>query len=186
MGHSRGGGDSLTRGEEARERAAKVQLAKERTIADGQVLKSKIGNLPVEVYGSTGDERTAALNALKADLSADCDASRSINQAFGNRTEGGGLRPLAVILVDSGGEIGSFSVPGSNQIVVDHWEVGDIYDSARPGGRYSYERILAHELGHAALGLHDDGPTYMNSVNQVENPIMRALAPKDYDDRMSY
>jgi RHS repeat-associated protein len=182
-----GGGDDLARGDEARERTAKVNLARQQAIANGAVFKGSIGDLPVEVYGLTGDEREAAFNALKADLSADCDASRSINQALGNRTEGGGLRPLDVILVKSdAGEIGSFSVPGSNQIVVDRWDVGDIYDSARPGGRYTYERILAHELGHAALGLHDDGPTYMNNVNKVENPIMKALAPKDYNDRMSY
>jgi len=39
----------------------------------------------------------------------------------------------------------------------------------------STQRIIAHELGHAVTGIHDDGPGRMNNVNQNENPIATQL-----------
>ena len=37
------------------------------------------------------------------------------------------------------------------------------------------ERVVGHEIGHAATGTQDDGPNQMNNVKQNENPIMQEL-----------
>jgi hypothetical protein len=145
------GATKETTGEDARKRAADIKLAKDRAVFDGRILRDKISGVPVTIYGETADERQAAFDALKTDLTADCDESRSILKALGNRRDSAGVRPLEVVLVHSAGDIGSFSVPGSNEIVVDRWNVDDVYDSKVPGGRFTYGRVLAHELGHAAL-----------------------------------
>lgn len=44
-------------------------------------------------------------------------------------------------------------------------------------------RILAHELGHAAFGVFDDGPGRMRNIRENETPIMRALG---YPARTQY
>jgi hypothetical protein len=68
--------------------------------------------------------------------------------------------------------------------MLDYCDVGAGYTSASGGGTYSLQRIIAHELGHAAMGNLDDGPGQMNNVNWNENPVMRQLG--DFNDRTSY
>jgi RHS repeat-associated protein len=48
----------------------------------------------------------------------------------------------------------------------------------------SVGRVLAHEFGHAAMGLGDDAPTMMNTVN-FENMVMRQALPLAWD-RQAY
>ena len=50
-------------------------------------------------------------------------------------------------------------------------------------GDASLERKIAHELGHAAMGLDDDGPHNMNNVRTIENPLMHQL--NDFNDRLT-
>ena len=83
-------------------------------------------------------------------------------------------------------KFGSYSSPGSNQIAVDiKNDLGAPYKSLKPGGVFTYGRILAHELGHAAMEYLDYtvDPTY--NIRMVENPIMRS-AYKDLNDRIHY
>jgi RHS repeat-associated protein len=168
-------------GKVARANAAKVKAL---AIDRGQVTNGKVGALPVEVYGRDASDRSQAFAGLKQDLTEGGGVASSVRQALSNRLlpGGGGLKPLEIILT---GDYGSYAVPGSNTIVVDVLsDVDSLYDSVRPGGHFTYQRILAHELGHAALGLQDLTTDPMLTVRQVENPIMRALG--DTNDRQSY
>ncbi len=70
---------------------------------------------------------------------------------------------------------GSRFRPSTNEVIVDPRDVGRRIPGSRPaGGTFSLERILAHELGHAA-GKKDGGVGKMSNVNRWENPIMRRL-----------
>lgn len=56
-------------------------------------------------------------------------------------------------------------------------QVGQSYRSSGPTGYDSltYERLTAHELGHAAMGTLDSGPLRMENVWRNENPVMQQL-----------
>jgi RHS repeat-associated protein len=63
----------------------------------------------------------------------------------------------------------SSNSPGPN-INIDPTYHPEIQTSQGPQNA-STLRIIAHELGHAVTGTHDDGPGRMNNVNANENPI---------------
>jgi len=94
---------------------------------------------------------------------------------------GSRVAALQVVIADVGG---TYSYRGGQIITLDEGDVGAAYPSATPGGTYSYERILAHELGHLAMGYQDGGPGRMFNVTTNENPIMRQLG--DTNDRIAY
>jgi hypothetical protein len=83
--------------------------------------------------------------------------------------------------VNSGG---SYTYPNSQIIAIDLNDIGRAYNSLRPGGVYSYERVLAHELGHAAFGDRDIGIDRMFNVEWNENWVMNELG--DTNDRLTY
>jgi hypothetical protein len=92
--------------------------------------------------------------------------------------------PKPFDLIQWANPLGSYSTTGGQFIVLDPRDVGAGYTSAMGGGTYSYQRIFAHELGHAAMGNLDNGPGSMNNVNWNENPVMRQLG--NFNDRTTY
>ncbi len=164
-------------------RAEHTKYVKSLSVKNGQVSRYELGDLPVEVYGETAGERNKAFAALKADLTKGGDVGKEMSRDFlGRTTDSGSVRPLEIVLTRS---YNSYSNPGGNTIVVDvAHDLGSTYTSKIPGGKFTYERILAHELGHAALGYYDMRIDMMYNIRNAENPIMRALG--DTNDRTSY
>jgi len=180
-----GGGQQGLAGDEEYQarRAEHTEYVKSLAVKNGQVSNYQLGDLPVEVYGETGAERDTAFAALKTDLTKGGDVAKAMSQDLLSRTTAdGSVRPLDIVLTRS---YNSYSNPGGNTIVVDvQHDLGSSYTSRIPGGKFSYERILAHELGHAALGYYDMKIDMMYNVRNAENPIMRSLG--DTNDRVSY
>ncbi|HTM39199.1 MAG TPA: RHS repeat-associated core domain-containing protein [Terriglobales bacterium] len=72
----------------------------------------------------------------------------------------------------------SFYDPNTNIISVDpnfHPEVAVDNGKTCSVERAPTNAVLGHEIGHAATGIHDDGPGNMNNVNANENQIRRQL-----------
>ena len=136
----------------------------------------------MEVYGDSAAERGKAYAALKTDLTKGGDVAEEMATDFlGRTTADGSVKPLEVVLTRA---YGSYSNPGGNSITIDVNDIGSTYTSKIPGGKFTYERVFAHELGHAALGYTDMKIDTMYNVRNAENPIMRSLG--DTNDRMSY
>jgi hypothetical protein len=155
----------------------------------GQVSKAMAGDIPIEVYGGTEEQRSLAIDATR-DVLTKTDLGKSMQDSFRVRTESSwfGLvktvQPVDILLVDSGGS--SASDLGSNHITLSLKQIGIPYPSNPPGGITSYQQVIAHEFGHAALGIGDGWLTGMDCVNRVENPIMKQLHPSDFHERTSY
>jgi len=142
----------------------------------GQVTEDQVGDLPVEIYGGSKDERQAAYNALKADLTKGGSVAREISEnLLANQTDGA-VKPLEIVLTAS---YHSYSDPSANLIVIDTKnDLGATYASRVPGCKYTYDRIIAHELGHVGLFLPDEteSPAFMmTTVNRAENQIMNSV-----------
>ena len=163
-----------------KKRAEHTAYVKKLAIDNNLVTKEKIGDISVEIYGESTAERKKAYTALKRDLYKGGDVAKEIGQAL---VKDG--RPLEVVLVQA---YNSYSTPSANQIVIDvNHDIGGTYVSKVPGGKFTYERIFAHELGHVALGTpsEEGNPNFiMYTVNRSENPIMNALG--DSNDRVKY
>jgi RHS repeat-associated protein len=152
----------------------------------GNFSAAPLRDVPVRIYGRGAADREKAWDAISKIFTQGGPVAESARRALLARHDpGGGVTPLEIVLT---GDNGSFSIPGSNRIVVDvNHDLDSLYDSMTPGGHFTYTRIIAHELGHAALGLHDLKMTDpMQTVRGAENPIMRAIEGSKTNDRMSY
>ena len=180
--------EGLERGtfEEARAAERKVQAARDLAADRGEVLKGKVDGIPVGVFGGTPEYREKALAAFKRDLTDGGDVAKQMKANLRPRFVGKDAEAKAfeiVLMTD----IQSHSIPWSNRMVIDTWELDDTYTAK--GGKqvkFTWERIVAHELGHSALGYSDWRISSMENVNKAENPIMRALEGKNAIDRVEY
>jgi len=148
--------------------------AKAEAIKAGEVSGEMVGKVAVFAYGGSLDQRTGELSAIKTVLT-DSDQGKAMLSALEDRKTWFGLgsvKSFDLISMDSGG---SHTFLGSQRILLDQHDVGASYKSLDGNGTFSYERIIAHELGHAAMGTRDDGPGRMNNVNANENVVMRQL-----------
>jgi len=160
----------------------------------GLVSSTTVDGIPVVAYGGSEQERTDALNAAN-DVLTKTDRGKSMAEALKHRVEThwvgkDTIKPLELILVH--GSSGLYSEPGKNFIWMPigtgtNGQVGGAYPSATPGGTISYSRAIAHELGHAAIGILDLNfrtMSWMQNVDMNETPAMHQLG--DYNDRVSY
>jgi len=168
-----------------RDRELKIYQAK----TAGQVSTAMVGDIPIEVYGGTEEQRSLAIDATR-DVLTKTDLGKSMQDSFRVRTESSwfGLvkevQPVDILLVNSGGS-GATDL-GSNHITLSLKQIGISYPSNPPGGITSYQQVIAHEFGHAALGVPDGFYPAMECVNRVENPIMKQLHPLDFHERTAY
>jgi RHS repeat-associated protein len=149
----------------------------------GNVGTQMIGKVPVAVFGGTAVERDSAITAAMNVLMLS-DTGRKMGAELASRRNWlgfGEVKALEIVLVNSGG---SYTYPNSQIIAIDLNDIGRAYNSLRPGGVYSYERVLAHELGHAAFGDRDIGIDRMFNVEWNENWVMNELG--DTNDRLTY
>jgi len=72
--------------------------------------------------------------------------------------------------------------PNTNTVNVDPNYRPTIQTTAGPQSS-STDSLLAHELGHAATKIKDDGPDNMNNIKENENPVRRELR---YPPRTKY
>lgn len=159
-------------------------MNKDAAIKAGEVSGQKFGKLNVFVYGGTVQERTAVLAAL-ADVFTKSQHGGTQLQALESRKTWlglGSVKPFDFII--SINSMGSYTYRGSQGMVIDPSDVGAAYNSQRPGGTFTLQRIIAHELGHAAMGTRDAGVNRMDNVIKHENSIMRQLG--DTNDRIIY
>jgi len=131
-------------------------------IDKGGITEGKIGDLPVAVWGGSDEARDQTLDALRTDLSTERG-----QQMLGKLTARldpvtGQTQTLDVFLDYHVG--GSYAQMGGNTIVIDTAQVNGTYFGSQGAGTYDYERILAHELGHAVYARTD----YFN-LNTIEN-----------------
>jgi hypothetical protein len=103
----------------------------------------------------------------------------SILEALENRKDGDGKVKAFQITLHDGA---SGSDVGANWIDLNRDRETLQHESGQR--QASWERLLAHEFGHAALGIYDTGSDMMENVRRVENPIMQELG--DRDNRTSY
>jgi len=157
---------------------------KKEAIKLGQVSGQKFGKLNVFAYGGTVEERTSVLNALGNVFTKSAHGANELAALESRKTflVAGGVRPFDVLIWTSIN--GSYTRKGSQSMVFDPTQVGKSYESKNGGGTFSTERIMAHEVGHAAMGAGDEGLGLMNNVDWNENPIMEQLG--DPNDRTAY
>lgn len=63
-----------------------------------QVTKGEVGDLPVEIYGGSKQQRNSAHNALKTDLTKGGSAAAEISEALLKNTANGSVKPLEIVL----------------------------------------------------------------------------------------
>lgn len=160
-------------------------------IRNGDIERGQIGKLPVEIYGGTLTERQKVLSALMTDLTK-TQQGQSMLSAMEARTSwtlaGRVVQPLQVILTNHGG---SYTYLGSNIITIDtHQVTTGSYATSSGTARWTYQRVLAHEMGHAAMGVSDAYLSGYGANNQManvianENRLMNQLG--DFNDRIRY
>jgi hypothetical protein len=157
--------------------------AKDAAIKAGDVSGIMVGKVAIYAYGGTIEERTAELLAIQAILTQS-EQGKGMLAALEARRYWfgfGSVKPFDLIMETSGG---SHTFVGTNSIILDRNDVGASYKSLLGGGTFTFERIFAHELGHAAMGARDDGFMRMNNVSTYENVVMRQLG--DPNDRIAY
>jgi hypothetical protein len=69
-------------------------------------------------------------------------------------------------------------IPGTCDIALDPFAYREVATLAG-WKQASLERLLAHEMGHAATNVHDSGPGKMDNVNLNENPVVRELGLRE-------
>ncbi len=162
---------------EARTKAAAIKA--------GEVSSQRVGKLNVFVYGGSTEDRAKVLKAI-SDVFTKSSHGATELQALESRKfflGMGSVKPFDILLAKN--PIGSYTYTGSQGLVLDLRQVGAYsYVFRDPISGFSLQRIIAHELGHAAMGTSDDGPMRMNNVNKHENVIMRELG--DTNDRVTY
>jgi len=148
--------------------------------------------VPVKIFGGTAVERDTAMAAARNVL-AISTTGQQMRAVLEKRTDysvfGQQVKTLEIVITNgyhpgNGVNVGSFTYVNSNTIAIDANQIGQAYTSLRPGGVFSYERIIAHELGHAAFGDTDTGIDNMFNVKWNENWVMNELG--DANDRLSY
>jgi RHS repeat-associated protein len=154
-----------------------------KAIKNGEILKVKIGKVEFTFFGGSMKERLASYSALMKIFTASQHGATMLKALESRKTWFGLGRVKSVEIVLSDW-MGSGSVPGSQQILLGTYQIGGSYHSLVPGGKISFERVLAHELGHAAMGSSDDPPNTMENVSKHENRVMRELG--DFNDRIRY
>jgi hypothetical protein len=151
----------------------------------GSVATERMGSVDVQVFGGNAVERDSALAATRNVFRYSTRGliMRYALEAPIRQSDGGSSLPPPLVIV-LGAENGTYAQISTRTVAVDLKDVGKSYDSLRPGGIRTFERLMAHELGHVALGYVDLGPGMMDNVIANENPVMRELG--DTNDRMSY
>jgi RHS repeat-associated protein len=179
----------------AREAYAMRDKVRADSLANGEVTRRQVGRVPVVIFGGTESERLDAYVAAKSVLEGSpgyrSPHGATMEQALANRPawQSPGVKPLEIILV-RGSPIGSFTQVGVNWIVIAPSSpqcigcVGGSYPSQLGGGVFTYERLIAHELGHAAMGTSDNLANEMHNVVLHENRVMLELG--DTNLRMDY
>jgi hypothetical protein len=147
----------------------------------GQINDKTIGAVPIRVYAGDASQRSMVMDAIEAIFTA-TDQGGSMRSALEVRRASGAVKTLEIVVINSGRTFTNRI--GGQIIAIDTEDVGSSYTSLNPGATYSWARILAHELGHAAMGAKDNGPGKMNNVNANENVVMRQLGDKN--DRTEY
>jgi RHS repeat-associated protein len=182
------GGQGPTKLPSMEELEALRQAIKDAAIKAGDTSTRQFGTLNVNVYGGTAKERADIL-AAAGDVFTKSEHGGWGLKALESRKTWfgfGSTKPFDIIVGRS--PVGSFTLGGSQEMLLDPRQVNNAaYSSlfADPNsGRFTYQRIIAHELGHAAMGTHDDGAGRMNNVIRNENVIMRQLG--DYNDRIEF
>jgi len=159
------------------------QQAKDAAIKAGQVSGQKFGKLNVFAYGGTVEERTAALAAMGDVFTKSAHGATELQALESRTTLFGAVKPFDLVLAKN--KAGSYTYLGSQGMVLDFRQIGKGAKLfANPGGGFTLQRIIAHELGHAAMGVDDIGPKSMDNVIRNENKIMRELG--DTNDRIAY
>lgn len=159
------------------------QQVKDAAIKAGAVSGQKFGKLNVFAYGGTAEERAAALSAMGDVFTKSAQGAQELKALEARTNIFGKVKPFDVVMARNPN--GSYTYKGSQGMALDMSQVGRYGQLfSRPGGGFTLQRLIAHELGHAAMGVGDDGPNRMNNVLRYENTIMRELG--DTNDRIRY
>jgi hypothetical protein len=129
------------------------------------------------ITGGAASEREAMAGSLQRVVGTKT-GGQMVSALAARRDADGSIRPFRVNLVN--GASGS-GLPGSQYINISRRAEFGVFKSGAE--LFTNERRIAHELGHAAMGLWDSGPGGMNNINLIENPVMRQLG--DYNDRVN-
>jgi hypothetical protein len=163
-GEQRGGGDQANLdGSRPSEELKSLRRAHLLDLIDkGGITEGRIGDLPVAVWGGSDEARDQTLDALRTDLSTERGQQMLGKLSARLDPVTGQTQTLDVFLDYHVG--GSYAQMGGNTIVIDTAQVNGTYFGSQGAGTYDYERILAHELGHAVYARTD----YFN-LNTIEN-----------------
>jgi hypothetical protein len=166
--------DSPENNETRRARAAAIEY--------GNVYEGRVRELPVKIYGGTSEERQEVADALYDVLGGKSARGVEMRMALDQRRGifAADPNPLEVVLVQGTAK----RTRSTDLMTLDLADIGRAYTSVSGHGTFTFQRLIAHEVGHIAFDAYDDGLNHMFNVQKNENVVMRQLG--NFDNRLAY